>query len=110
MVLLLALLAVANPAFCGTITHPNPPNPLLDGGSTTACAAGPDYAAGTDVNGHAVVPADVAAPPVPVPGAIALPLAKAGHNGRLRPGQGDSAYVTLDGRTIDTLVNPPPCR
>src|ERR1700749_3768742 len=43
-----ALVACANPAFAGTITHPNPPDPLLDGGPTTACAARPDYAQGQD--------------------------------------------------------------
>ena len=104
-----ALLLLANPACAGTIVHPNPPDLLLDGGPTTACAAGADYAAGRDVNGRPVAPADVAAPPVPVPGNIAIPLAKAGPNGRLRPGQGDSAYVSLDGKTVDRLVNPPPC-
>ena len=107
---LTALLLLANPACAGTIAHPNLPDPLLDGGPTTPCAAGADYAAGRDVNGHPVAPADVAAPPVPVPGAIAVPRAKGGPNGRLRPGQGDSAYVSLDGKAVDKLVNPPPCR
>ena len=107
MAALLALLGCANPAFCGTIAHPNPPDPLLDGGPTTACAAGADYAAGTDVNGHAVPPADVAAAPVPVPGNIAVPL----HGGAVNPatGAGTGPYVALDSKKIDRLVNPPQC-
>ena len=105
---LLGLLGTANPAVCGTIAHPNPPDPLLDGGPTTACAAGVGYAAGTDVNGNPVAPADVGATKVPVPGNIAVPL----HGGAVNPatGAGSGAYVSLDKQQIDKLVNPPPCR
>jgi hypothetical protein len=101
------LLGCANPAVCGTITHPNPPDPLLDGGPTTACTAGVGYAAGTDVNGRPIAPADVAAAPVPVPGNIAVPL----HGGAMNPatGAGTGPYVSLDGKALDKLVNPPPC-
>ncbi len=105
--LLFALLAAANPGLAGTIAHPSPPDPLLDGGPTTACAAGADYAAGSDVNGHPVAPADVGATPVPVPGNMAVPL----HGGRINPatGAGTGAYVSLDRQQVDKLVNPPPC-
>lgn len=105
--LLCGLLAAANPASAGTMAHANPPDPLLDGGPTTACATGVDYAAGSDVNGQPVAPADVAAAPVPVPPAIAVPL----HRGRANPRTGatDTPYVSLDGQKLDRLVNPPPC-
>lgn len=104
---LYALLAVANPAVCGTITHPNPPDPLLDGGPTTACAAGADYAGGTDVTGHPVAPGDVAAAKVPVPDSMAVPL----HGGSVNPatGAGSGAYVGLNRQQLDALVNPTPC-
>jgi len=105
----IALLA-ALPAIAGTITGPSKPDPLLDGGPTASCAAGADYAAGTDANGKPVAPADVGAQPVPVPDQIAIPLAQAGPRGRVRPGMGDSAYVTLDGKKLAPLLNPPSCR
>jgi hypothetical protein len=111
-VLLLAVL-LATPAWAGTIARPTPRDPLLDGGDTTACAAGVDYAAGTDATGKPVVPADAGAPPVPVPGAIAIPLQGRRQAGRANPnapGGGESPYVTLDGRKLEPLLNPKPCR
>jgi len=110
-VALLALL-VATPGHAGTIARPTPPDPLLDGGATTACAAGADYAAGTDVNGKPVVPADVGAGPVPVPDAITVPLGQGRRQaGRGRTGLGgEGAYVTLDGRKLEPLLNPRPCK
>ena len=104
------LLGLAAPAMAGTVAKPHQPDPLLDGGPTAPCAAGPDYAEGAEVNGRRVAPADVAAAPVPVPDAIAVPLAQAGPRGRLRPGMGDSSYVTLGGDRIAPLVNPPSCQ
>jgi hypothetical protein len=92
---IMALVAFS-PAFAAN------PDPLLNDGPTTSCAAGPDYSGGADVNGNAVVPADVGAQRVPVPGTVAVPLHGNG-NGR------DSAYVALDGKKLDKLVNPPPC-
>src|SRR5258706_5284165 len=69
-----ALLFVAGqPGLAAPITQPSKPDPLLDGGPTSACAAGADYAAGTDTIGQAVVPADVAAGRVPLPDAVAVP-------------------------------------
>jgi hypothetical protein len=68
-----------------------------------------DYAAGADAIGNEVVSADVDARPVPVPDGIAIPLARASQNGRGRPGTGDSAYVSLDGKKLEPLINPPPC-
>lgn len=115
---LLALLLVG-PACAGTIARPTPRDPLLDGGDTAACAAGVDYAAGADATGHHVVPADAGAPPVPVPDAIAVPLGGQARQqgrqqgrGRSNPNSlgGEGAYVSLDGRKLDPLLNPPPCR
>ena len=75
----------------------------------------PVYAAGADATGQAVTPADVGAGRVPVPDQIAVPLAGAPRHqtgrGPINPATGGSqgAYVTLDGRKLDALVNPPPC-
>ena len=112
-VVLIALL-LASPVVAGTITGRSDPDPLLDGGPTTPCAAGVDYAAGADVNGDPITAADIGARHVPMPDAIAVPLARpssSGNGGRTRfaPG-GESAYVTLDGRKLEPLVNPKPCR
>jgi hypothetical protein len=108
------------PVLAGTIAQPARPDPLLDGGPTSPCAMGAEYAAGSDANGAAVAPADVGARPVPVPDAIAIPLNQGrpgqGHrDGRFRsasrqPGSApDSAYVSIDGRKLAPLLNPPAC-
>lgn len=105
-VLALALICAPN-AFAAGIAHESRPDPLLDGAPDGPCAdlaQGPDYAPGTDAQGHAVVPADVGAPPVAIPDQIAVPL----HMGQGRRG-GDSAYATIDGRRLAPLVNPPAC-
>jgi hypothetical protein len=116
---LVTLLAFAlSPAWAGAITQPSRPDPLLDSAPTAPCAAGVDYAAGTDSNGQAVVPADVAARPVPVPDAIAIPLRNApptdgrwGRSSAANPQAAgrDSTYVSLDGRKLEPLLNPTPC-
>lgn len=98
--LIFGALAFAMPAWGQAIVLHS--DPLLDGGPTTACAASADYAGGADVTGRPIVPADVAAAPVPVPSEMAVPL----HGGR---GRTSSPYVTLDGKTLDRLVNPPAC-
>ena len=101
------LVFLAVPAAAGTIAKPHQPDPLLDGGPTSPCAAGADYAAGTDVQGRKVVPADVGATAVPVPDSITIPLAQNGHRSRVRPGMGVSAYVSLDGRPLTQLPSSP---
>jgi len=78
------------------------PDPILDPGPTVPCAAGVAYSGGMDVNGNAVAPAYVGAQHVPVPGTVMVPLHGNG-NGR------DSAYVALDGKKLDRLLNPPAC-
>jgi hypothetical protein len=107
------VLMAAQPLMAGTIAQPAKPDPLLDGGPTAPCAAGADYAAGTDANGAAVAPADVGSRPIPVPGAVAIPLnqASGGRDGHSKPdaGQRDSAYVSIDGAKLAPLLNPPPC-
>ena len=112
---LLLLLLLAAPAAAGTMAKQ--PDPLLDGGPTSPCMAGPDYEAGVDVNGHPVVRADEQASRVPVPDEIAVPLhsGQAQARGRGRPNAaspaqvGNSPYVALDGRRLDPLLNPKPC-
>jgi hypothetical protein len=100
------------PALGAAITGPSRPDPLLDGGPTSACAAGADYAAGTDARGQPVVPADVAAGRVPLPDGVAIPLGNNRGVGRRRANPmnpGDSTYVTLDGQKLEPLLNPAPC-
>ncbi len=104
------LLLAAFPAHAGSVAKPSKPDPLLDGGPTAPCAARADYAAGLDVHGKPVTPADAGERRLPVPDAIAIPLASASPNGRVRPAMGGSAYVSLDGNRVAPLVNPPPCR
>ncbi len=130
-----ALFLVANPAFgatanptgsrgattekAGQITRPGKPDPLLDGGEPSNCMAGADLAAGVDSTGSAVIPADVGAPPVPLPDEIMVPLAggapqaQTGFRGRDRnpaTGAGGGAYAGFDGRRMAPLLNPKPCR
>jgi len=125
---ILPLLAVW-PALAGSIVQPSKPDPLLDGGPTDPCAAGADYAAGTDVNGKPVAQADVAAGRVPLPDSVAIPI---GQGASAAPGPGrnfgprrgyrppvtdntssgsnrDSTYVVLDGHKLEPLLNPAPC-
>jgi hypothetical protein len=109
------LLSAALPADAGTMAKPSKPDPLLDGGPTAPCAAGADYAGGADVNGRPVVPADIASRPVPVPNEIMVPV---GGTGQARGGRssvnsatsaGNGAFVGLDGKKLDPLLNPKPC-
>ena len=101
---------VSAPSLAATMAGPSKPDPLLDGGPTASCAAGADYAAGTDANGDAVPPADVGSRSVPVPQAIAVPLNQGRPGHRDGPSRNpDSAYVSIDGSKLAPLLNPPPC-
>jgi hypothetical protein len=111
------LILAGQPLSAGTIVQSSRPDPLLDGGPTTPCAADTEYAAGTDANGNSVIPADVAARPVPIPDQIAIPLggrtAPAPQRGR-QPANpetlgSDGTYISLDGKKLEPLLNPPPC-
>jgi len=119
--LVVAALFFGVPSLAATMARPSKPDPLLDGGPTAPCAAGADYAAGTDANGRPVVPADVAAGRVPLPDTVAIPLGgnggnnrggnrgRGGYRGRPNPATPDGAYVTLDGQKLEPLLNPQPC-
>ena len=86
-------------------------DPLLQGGPVDPCQAGADYVPGRDSSDQAVPPADVGQGPVPVPDQVAVPLGGRQGRGPSRPGQpGDRGYVSLDGRKLDPLLNPPPCK
>ena len=95
------LLAV--PASWAAENAPKPAgDPILDGGPAGPCnpqSASADYVAGTDVNGHPVAPADLAAAPVPVPGQMLIPL----KSGRGRA----PSYVQADGKKLESILNPP---
>jgi hypothetical protein len=108
-----ALLLAANLALADTVANRSAPDPLLNPapGPCAALAVGPDYAAGTDADGHPVAPADVGAAPVPMPETIAIPLHGAGGQRIPSPATGasDRPYVTLDGRKLAPLLNPPAC-
>ena len=118
----MALIVAANTPASGQITRPAKPDPLLDGGDTSACMAGADLAAGTDATGGSVIPADIGAPPVPLPDEIMVPLGGATQpqtalRGRGRnsvtgptPATGSGAYAGFDGRRMAPLLNPKPCR
>lgn len=113
-----AVVATA-PSLTGTIAKPHKPDPLLDGGPTADCAAGPNYAAGSDVNGNVVAPPDIGGGRIPVPEGVGVPLhggqqsAQPGRGfrpGMMAPAGGEGPYVMLDGRRLEPLVNPQPCR
>ena len=93
------------------------PDPVLQGPSPPpACAEGldgPDYVPGLDANGQAVPQADIGAERVPVPGELLLPLPNGPNRrafgpGRGGPGRDEPAYLVLDGRRVERLVNPRP--
>lgn len=70
-----------------------PCNPKLDG---------PDYVAGTDVNGNLVVPADVSQAKIPAPNDVLLPLTGKGKATR------SQAYAELSQKDVDSILNPKP--
>jgi hypothetical protein len=104
-----ALLLAAIPALAATMAHSAKPDPLLEGGPSDPCMAQSEYVPGRDAEGHPVTQPDVGAGRVPVPDSIAIPLARKSPSGA-RPAMGDSAYVSLDGRKLEPLLNPAPCR
>lgn len=73
-----------------------PCNPGLDG---------PDYVAGTDVDGNPVAAADISQTKIPAPNGILLPLAgQTGKGKSARP----QAYVQLSQKDVDSILNPKP--
>jgi hypothetical protein len=121
VVVVVAALLAADAAQAGRIVQPSKPDPILDGGDTYPCLAGPDLASGMDVTGRPVVPADVAAGPVPLPDQVLVPLD--GRQQRQGPGRGrgrtpvmgqsngpaGGPYIALDGRRLAPLLDPGPC-
>lgn len=112
------IMLLAAPALAGTLAQEGKSDPLLDGGSTVPCAARVDYAAGIDVNGNAVEPADATARPLPVPPVITVPLSRSGGNRQAQSATGATAasgnpspggFMSLDGKKLAPLLNPPAC-
>lgn len=73
-----------------------PCNPGLDG---------PDYVAGTDVDGNPVVAADLSQAKTPAPNGVLLPLA--GQNGKAKSAR-PQAYAQLSQKDVDAILNPKP--
>ena len=105
----------ARPSASGGATNLGP-DPVLQGPTPPAACAtaldGPEYIPGLDANGQAVARADIGAERVPVPGELLLPLPNGprfvpGRGGRGR-GADEPAYLVLDGRRVERLVNPEP--
>ena len=71
-----------------------PCNPGLDG---------PDYVAGTDVDGNPVVAADLSQAKTPAPNGVLLPLA-----GKTGKGNRPQAYAQLSQKDVDSILNPKP--
>ena len=106
--LLVGAVLHAKPAFPAGIADRNRPDPILDPPVDGPCDPAldqPDFTPQTDVEGHQVASADLEHGPVPLQGQIMVPL-------RPVPGRGgNSAYVAVDGKKLDPLLNPkPPCK
>jgi hypothetical protein len=105
------LLGLANPCLAGTIAHPTPRDPLLDGGAPTGCAQAPDYVDAQDTTGKPVAPADVSGQAIPVPDSLTVPLHADSRRAVAanRPQLSNTPYINLDGKKLAPLLNPPPC-
>lgn len=83
------------------------PDPLLAEakGPCDSRLDGPDYVAGTDVDGNPVVAADLSQAKIPAPNGILLPLAgEPGKGKAARP----QAYAQLNQKDVDSILNPKP--
>lgn len=66
---------------------------------------GPDYVAGTDVDGNPVATADLSQAKIPTPNGVLLPLAgETGKGKSARP----QAYAQLSRKDVDSILNPKP--
>ncbi len=101
---LVALIFAGKTAFSAGMADRGKPDPILNPQADGPCdpvLASPDLTPGTDVDGHQVASADLAAQPA-FNGQVLVPL-------KPRPGYaGNSAYVVVDGRKLDPLLNPQP--
>ncbi len=106
--LVVVLVFAAKSAFSAGIADRGKPDPILTGAADGPCdpqLAQPDLTPGTDVQGHQVASADIQNGPIPFQGQVAVPLKPAPGRG------GNSAYVMVDGKKLDPLLNPKPaCR
>ena len=106
VLLVVALVFAAETAFSAGIADRDKPDPLLTDRADGPCdpALGqPDLTPGTDVAGHQVASADIQTGPIPMQGEILVPL-KSGQNRR----GSAPAYVAVDGKKLDPLLNPKP--
>lgn len=97
--LVVVLVFTAKSAFSAGIANRGKPDPILTGQADGPCdprLAQPNLTPGTDVEGHQVAPADIQNSPIPFQGQLPVPL---------KQGQGP-AYVAVDGKTPDSLLNP----
>ena len=97
--LVVVLVFTAKSAFSAGIANRGRPDPILTGQADGPCdprLAQPNLTPGTDVEGHQVAPADIQNSPIPFQGQLPVPL---------KQGQGP-AYVAVDGKTPDSLLNP----
>ena len=107
--LVVAMVFAAKTAFSAAIDQ-GKPDPILGapieyGAAKGSCDPALDQAdmtPGVDGDGQPVAQADLPAPPVHVDGQIAVPLKPARGKG------GNPAYVMVDGKKLDPLLNPAP--
>jgi hypothetical protein len=100
-VLVVLLVFAGKSAFSEGVSARGKPDPLLTDNPSGACAPELDRADvvnGTDVDGQAVAPANLASGPIPLRGQIEVPL-------RARGGR-PPVYVAVDGAKLDPLLNP----
>jgi hypothetical protein len=105
MLLVVMLFFAAKTAFSAGIAERGKPDPLLSGTADGPCDPAldrPDLVPGTDAQGHQVASADIQTGPIPLQGQVLVPL---------KGGKGPPAYVAVDGKKLDPLLNPKPaCR
>ncbi len=105
LLVLLVVTLVFTPkiAFSAGIADPTKPDPILSGDADGPCdpaLARPELTPGTDVEGHQVASADLETGPLPLQGQVMVPLKGGNKNA--------PAYVTVDGKKLDPLLNPKP--
>jgi hypothetical protein len=108
--LVVALVLAGKTAFSAGIADQGKPDPILGAPIDYGAAKGPcdpaldqaDVTPGVDVDGRPVAQADLPTPPVHIDGQIAVPLKPAKGKG------GNSAYVSVDGKKLDPLLNHQP--
>lgn len=83
------------------------PDPLLNGtsGPCDPKLEGPDYVAGTDVDGNPVAAADLPQAKIPAPSGILVPLGNQAGRGK---NSAPKAYAELSQKDVDSILNPKP--